>query len=288
VHVTVVAEANPTVARRRLAVYFRKLREQHGVGLDTLADVLGVKYSHASRLDTGARGFQAEDISELARLYDLPDAEQARLLALAEEARRRAWWQQYDLAPSFRTMVGMEQAAVSIGEYAGIVLPGLLQTPDYARAVAGVAPGAVNVPQQRIADAVEVRMRRQRILARERPPTLWFVIDEAALARVGGGAAVMRRQLEHLHAMTNKPEVTIQVVGFEYGLYPGGIHFIILQMPDDLPDVLYTESLQEPEDTADAEKVQEARRRWDILRAVALSPRDSAERILQHIGRLGS
>jgi Domain of unknown function (DUF5753) len=129
-------------------------------------------------------------------------------------------------------------------------------------------------------------MRRQLILARERHPSLWFVIDEAALARVGGSAAVMRHQLEHLYTLANEPDITVQVIGFEHGLYPGGIHFIILQMPDDLPDVLYTESLQQPEDTADPEKVQEARRRWDVLRAVALSPRDSAERILQYIDQL--
>ena len=286
---TAVAEANPTVARRKLAVYFKRLREQRGLGLDQLAALLDVDTSQASRLDTGARGFRMEDVRKLCREYGLSDSEQARFLALAGEARRRAWWQQYDLEPSVRTLIGMEQEALSIDEYAGIVMPGLLQTPDYARAVAAIAPGAIDVPQQRIADAVEVRMRRQQILARARPPALWFVIDEAALARAGGDPTVMRGQLDHLYAKAQEPNVVVQVIGFEYGLYPGGIHFIMLRMADDLlPDVLYTESLEKPMDTADPDEVQAARRRWDILRAVALSPRESAARILQYRERLGS
>lgn len=283
---TVVAEANPTVARRTLAVYFRKLREQRGDSYDELAAILKVDRSQASRLYTGARGFQVEDVLALSRWYGLDSTEQARLVALAEEARKRAWWQQYDLADAYRTMIGMEQAALSISEYAGGVIPGLLQTPDYTRAAAAVAPGAINVPQQRIADAVEVRTRRQRVLARRPPPELWVVIDEAVLARRGGGLATMRHQLEHLYRKANEPGITVQIIGFEYGLYPGGNHFIILHMADDIPDVLYTESLQKPADTADRDDLQAAGKLWDALRALALSPRDSAERIRWHLEQL--
>ena len=284
---TAVAEANPTVARRRLAVNLQNLRRQHGVGLEELSNVLGVALSQASRLDTGARGFRVEDVEKLSRRYGLSADERAPLIALAEEARRRAWWQQHDLAPAFRTMIGMEQAALSIDEYAGVVMPGLLQTPEYARAAAAVTWGAVDVPQKRIAQAVEVRLRRQQILARDQPPGLWVVIDEAVLARVGD-RTVMRGQLEHLLAQARQPNIVIQVIGFEYGLYPGGIHFVILRMVGEVPDVLYTESLQEPEDTADLEAVQAARRRWDILRAVALSPEDSMQRIQRYLSRLDS
>ena len=284
--VTTVSEANPTVARRRLAVYFRKLREQHAFGLDRLSTILGVALSQASRLDTGARGFQVEDVQKLAQWYGLEPGEQARLVALAEEGRKRAWWQQFDLDPPLRTMIGMEQAAVSIGEYAGSVIPGLLQTPDYARA--SFAAALVDVPRQTADDVVAVRMRRQQVLARARPPELWVVIDEAALARVAGGAAVMRRQLEHLHAKANEPGMTVQVIGFEYGIYPGGgNHFVLLRM-EDLPDVLYTESLEKHSDTTDPSALQATRKLWDALRALALSPRDSADRIMKYINQLPS
>lgn len=282
--VTVAAEANPTVARRKLAVYFRKQREQHGYSLGVLTDVLGVNSSQASRLDTGARGFQAEHVVKLARLYNLPDTELTRLLALADESHRRAWWQKYDLEPAYRTMIGMEQAARSISEFAGVVMPGLLQTPDYARAVADLAPPDVGT--QRIDDAVDVRSRRREVLTRQAHPQLWVVIDEAVLARVGGSRAVMRGQLEHLAAKSDEPDITVQVVGFDYGLYSTDSHFIILDMPDGLPDVLYQESLQRATDTTDPVEVAMARKRWDLLRAVALSPRESAERILQYLDRL--
>jgi hypothetical protein len=284
--VTAVTEANPTVARRRLALYFRKLRERHELGLDKLSAILRVAPSQASRLDTGARGFQIEDVERLSQLYGLDEAEQARLVALAEEARKRAWWQQYDLHPALRTMIGMEQAALSISEYCGGVIPGLLQTPDYARAAA--TAGEMDVPRHKLDHAVQVRMRRQRVLTRERPPELWVVIEEAALARVAGGPAVMRAQLEHLHTKATEPGITVQVIGFEYGLYPGagGNHFILLNMGDDLPDVLYSESLQEKSDTTDRSKVDAARKLWDTMRALALSPRDSAERIKQYIDQL--
>jgi hypothetical protein len=284
--VTTVSEANPTVARRRLAVYFRKLREQHALGLDKLSAILGVALSQASRLDTGARGFQVEDVHKLAKWYGLEPTEQARLVALAEEGRKRAWWQQFDLDPPLRTMIGMEQAALSIGEYAGSVIPGLLQIPDYARA--SFAAALFDVPRQTADNVVEVRMRRQQVLARAQPPELWVVIDEAALARVAGGAAVMRRQLEHLHKKANEPGITIQVIGFEYGIYPGGgNHFVLLHM-EDLPDVLYTESLEKQSDTTDPGALQATRKLWDRLRALALSPRDSADRILKYINQLPS
>jgi hypothetical protein len=113
---------------------------------------------------------------------------------------------------------------------------------------------------------------RQQILNRATPPELWVVIDEAVLARVGGGAAVMRNQLEHLHTKAQEPGITVQVVGFEYGLYAGGYHFILLQMGEDLPDVLYNESLQEPDDTSDPGPLRAARKLWDSLRGSGPEP----------------
>ena len=283
---TAAGEANPTVARRKLAVYFRQLREQQQVSLGIIAQVLGVDRSQASRLDTGARGFQVEDVQKLARWYGLDDADRTLLVALAEEQRRRAWWQQYDLDPAVRTLIGMEQAALSIAEYASSVIPGMLQTRDYAVAVASGARGVLDVDQQRLIDAVEVRMRRQRVFDRTRPPELWTVIDEAALARAQGNAEVMRGQLEHLHARATEPGITVQVIGFEYGPYPSGDHFILLHMGGLLSEVLYTDSLHKPTLTTDVQELRGARRLWDGLRALSLSPRDSAERIKEYLDRV--
>ncbi len=182
-------------------------------------------------------------------------------------------------------MIGMEQTALSIAEYAGNVIPGLLQTRDYAEAA--VTTGGLDVPRQKIDAVTAVRMRRQQILARREPPELWVVIDEAVLARVAGGPEVMRVQLEHLQAKASEPGTTVQIIGFEYGLYPaGGNHFILLRMSDDLPDVLYTESLHKHTDTSDPDELRTARKLWDDLRALALSPRASIERVQLYIDRL--
>ena len=164
---TVAYEPNPTAARRELALYFRALREQRDIGLDRLADHLGVTEVQASRIDRGVRGIGADDVGRLADWYGLDDAEHRRLVALSAESRKRGWWQKVDLGEigddSYRTLIGMEQAATAITEFASGVVPGLLQIPAYARAMAAatsidLAPGQIDI-------GVDVRMRRQQILS---------------------------------------------------------------------------------------------------------------------------
>ena len=246
---------------------------------------LGVAVSQASRLDTGARGYGVEDVRSLASWYGLSETEQASLLALAEESRKRAWWQQVDLPNSYRTLIGMEQAAMSINEYTSSVIPGLLQTRDYAQAM--IRASELDVRPDRVEQAVAVRMRRQQILGRERAPRLWVVMDEAALARVTGGLGVMRAQLEYLHDAATHPGITIQVIGFEYGAHPGGeSHVVLLSMPGELPDVFYSDnSLARPDDSSDQRRLMQARRLWEVLKAIALDPRSSSERIASYIDR---
>jgi hypothetical protein len=254
--------------------------------LEDLAKFLHVAVPQASRLDTGARGFPVRQVAKLADWYGLTEAEQAELLALVAESRKRAWWQQVELADSYRTLIGMEQAAHSVNEYCSSVVPGLLQTYDYARVVA--ATSFLEPDQHQVDQAAEVRVRRQEILARSQSPTLWVVIDESALARTTGGAEVMGPQLAHLEVMMARPRVTVQIVGFECGTHLGSMnnHFILVGMGDDLPDVLYSEAHGEPYDTVDDDQVATHRRIWDMLRAVALSPRESLSRIQKYRGRL--
>jgi hypothetical protein len=278
-------EANPTVARRRLAVYFKRLREQRGVGLDELASVLDVDPSFASRLDTGARGFRAQDIGPLCDLYDIDREERERLLAIVAESRRRAWWQKIDLDDSLRTLIGMEQAALAIREFAASAVPGLLQLREYAEAVSEAV--GTPVPPRQHPPAIEARMRRQEILGREHPPALWAIIDEAVLARGAGDRFVMRKQLTHLHDVSLRPAVRLQVVGFERGFYPAwGQHFQLLEMGDELPDVLYQENYMNLADTADAVAVEGALRLWNNLDRLALDPDESRKRVSHYIEQL--
>jgi transcriptional regulator with XRE-family HTH domain len=285
--VDVAQEPNPTAARRELALYFRTQREQHKYGLDQLAEYLGVSEAQASRLDKGARGLRPDDVRRLADWYRLPDAERDRLMVLASKSRRRGWWQQVDLDDSYRTLIGMEQAAHSINEYCGSVIPGLLQTRDYA--VAAGAAGALDVPQAQIDLAIEVRMRRQQVLERDNPPQLWVVLDESALARVAGGPSVMGAQLQYLMAAADRPGVTVQVIGFEYGVHPGGdSNFIMIDSSAGLPGLVYVEGLRGHWESTMDHDIRRYRRIWDVLRALALNPRESRDRIAQHIELLSS
>ncbi len=284
---TGASQPNPTVARRELAVIFRALRERQKRSLEDLAAHLDVALSQASRLDTGARGFRPDDVRKLASWYRLGDAEETRLLALATESRKRAWWQQVDLPNSYRTLIGMEQAAVAVNEYCSSVVPGLLQTPEYARAA--TAASVLDIDAEQIDPAVDVRLRRQSVLSRTPPPQLWVVIDEAALARVTGGRDVMRAQLEHLRDAAARRNIVVQVIGFEYGTHPGGeSHFILLDMAGDLPDVVYTEGLHGPDDSSAELDIRRYRRIWDLLRSIALNPRESSRRIASYAQRLAS
>jgi transcriptional regulator with XRE-family HTH domain len=283
--VTVPAEHNPTVDRRELAVFFHTVREQRELPLDEVAAVLGVTQSQASRLDTGARGFRPEDVITLCRWYGIREDEQARLLALARGSAKRAWWQQAKIAASYRTLIGMERAALSINEYCATVIPGLLQTRDYAEMA--VAASQVGVQSSEAQTAVDVRIRRQEILARPQPPDLSVVIDEGALARGAGGADVMGPQLHHLLDMAKRPEITVQVIDFESGLYPTGAgQFILLRMGRALPDVYYAEDQLGRSDTSDDDALLQGWRLWQTLQAIALSPQRSRERIEFYRDRL--
>ena len=266
------AEPNPTVARRRLAVRLRKLREEHGRGLEDLATFLRVALPQASRLDTGARGFPARQVVKLADWYRLTDSDRAELLVLVAESRKRAWWQQVELADSYRTLIGMEQVATSINEYGSSVVPGLLQTGDYARASAGGDTLGDESTPEAIEGAAQIRIRRQQVLDRREPPVLRVVIDEAVLARRVGGRHVMGAQLAHLEEMSTRPGVSIQVIGFDVGAYPycSRGHYILVQLEGGLPDVLYRESIAEPEDTSDEATLAAYWRVWEQVRARAL------------------
>jgi transcriptional regulator with XRE-family HTH domain len=277
------SEPNPTVARRELAARLRQAREQHRLGLDDLARLLGVSSGQASRLDAGQRGFRVEDVQKLGESYALLDRDLARLLELADESRRRAWWQKIDLHDAYRTLIGYEQSAVSISEYGPSIVPGLLQVPAYAEEVVRqselVSPG-----HDLVRTTVEVRMRRQALLTRTDAPSLHTIIDEVALARGPRDRGVKRAQIEHLLVASEQRRIVIQVIGFEYGLHPGYRgNFIIVSMRPPVPDLVYSEGSIEPS-IADADvELDQHQKRWAGLMAVALDPDASRARIKKYL-----
>lgn len=237
-----------TVRRILLGAQLRRLREASGITREDAGYTIRASESKISRLELGRVSFKERDVVDLLSLYGVDDpAEREALLSLAREANAPGWWHTYsDVLPSwFQVYIGLEGAASLIRTYEVQFVPGLLQTPDYARAVA--SRGEPGIPAEEVERRVSLRMTRQRLLARSNPAParLWAVVDEAALRRPIGGPEVMRAQIEHMIAATKQPNITLQVMPFRFGGHAGeGGAFSILRFPEpDLPDVVYIEQL---------------------------------------------
>jgi hypothetical protein len=205
--------------RRQLGAELRRLRDR---AMRTVADVAGEldwSESKLSRIETANSGIRRPDLERLLGVYGVADAERSRLLALAGQARQRSWWEAYGdaLPDAYETYIGFEAEATSIFTYEAQVVPGLLQTDEYASAImrAFLAHDRPDVIGQRVA----VRMARQAVLTRDPPPTLWAILDEAVLRRQIGGPDVMRRQLQRLVEMSERQVVTLQVLPFNTGAH---------------------------------------------------------------------
>jgi hypothetical protein len=248
--------------------------------IEDVARHLECSMSRVSRIETGKSVARIRDVRDMLDLYGVADAGQReQLLTLAKEAQQRGWWTEYEavLSAGLDTYVGLEASAASIRSFQTHLIPGLLQTEEYSRALIRVArpgEGPANIDRM-----ISLRRRRQTMLAESGYLELWAVLDEAVLRRPIGGAAVMRAQLARLLEAGELPSVTIQVLPFARGAHPGlDGAFTIMGFPDptDL-DVVYVDS---PAGNIFLEKERDVRRHttwFDHLRAAALPPDESAE-----------
>jgi transcriptional regulator with XRE-family HTH domain len=235
----------PTVRRMLVGAKLRRRRTEAGLTREEAAEAIRASEWKIHRLENGQVGFKDRDILDLLRRYGVDDpVEVAEFAALAREANNPGWWQPYgDVLPQwFRAYVDLESAASLIRTYEGQLVPGLLQTDDYIRAV--IHDAGLESPEE-LGRRVRLRMARQTLLTREHPPRLWAVVDEAALRRPVGGREVMRGQLERLIAATKLPNVTLQILPLAGGAHPAMVGaFSILRFADrELPDVVYLEHL---------------------------------------------
>ncbi|BCJ43385.1 transcriptional regulator [Actinoplanes ianthinogenes] len=236
----------PTVLRILLGSQLRKLRESRGITRDAAGYEIRASGSKISRMELGRVSFKERDVADLLTLYGVDDkAERDALIGLARQANSPGWWQQLnDVLPTwFQAYLGLEAAATLIRTYEIQFVPGLLQTPEYARAV--IMLGHAGASAEEINKRVEVRRQRQQILTRSGGPQLWAVIDEAVLRRPIGGVDVMRAQIESLIAASRLPSVRLQIIPFTAGGHAAaGGPFSILRFPEpELPDVVYVEQL---------------------------------------------
>lgn len=271
--------------RRRIASELRRLRTDAGLTVDQARQHIGVARSTMGRIERAEVAVSVGNVQALLALYGVAPDDAARLVELAKLARKRGWWQRYgDVLPDwFSVYVGLESEASHISEYEPQLVPGILQTEDYARAL--VEAEHHSDTEQEKARRVELRMQRQQ---REEPPAMWLVLDEAALCRPVGGRDVMRAQLKRVLEASHQPGNTVQVLPFEVGEHASmGTPMTILSFADprDTP-VVYIENHTGGLYLDEAPEVERYADLFEHLQAAAASIRRSREILTDAIDRL--
>jgi transcriptional regulator with XRE-family HTH domain len=278
----------PAVRRRKLGAELRALRAGSGLTSGEAARLVGWHQSKVSRIETGASGVKPPDVRLLLDAYQVGDPQlRDMLLVLAgsdDGGGRHHWWHAYRgvLPPAYRDFISLESQASTIRTLETSVVPGLLQTPEYARAVTRAAVGGLdNDGPERLDALVQVRLARQDVLRADPPLALSVVLDEAVVRREVGGPGVMARQLDRLVEAAHLPQVRLQVLPFAAGAHIGITGpFVIFSFPstsdldvvvlDHLTSSLYLERKEDLEAYSEA---------FNTLQFHALSPEDSLDYI---------
>jgi len=278
-----MVDVSPTVRRRRLGLILRGLRERAGLTGEEVGAVIDRSGSWVSRVETGRVGVRARDLTDLLELYKVSEPDLAEeLIALAREGKQRGWWSKYadTLTGPYATYIGFEAEAAQLLAYDTLVVHGLLQTEDYARAVLSNPLLIPANAEETVERKLKVRMERQELLTKSMALKLWAILDESVLRRQIGGPVVHLGQLQQLLDMSLMPNVTIQMVPFDAGPPPAMVgSFAIVRFPlREDPDIVYVEGGNGDmfAEGDDALMYDDA---FNNLRAAALSPAESRQRI---------
>ncbi|HSL09601.1 MAG TPA: helix-turn-helix transcriptional regulator [Pseudonocardiaceae bacterium] len=271
-------DREPTIRSRELGEGLRRAMEQAGLDQKGAAEKLGWSQSRVSRLLSGKRGGTEVDVSAFLAVVELTGAERDRLLGICREQNVPGWLQQHGtrLPQQLRTLIDHENKAVTIDDFQATVVPGLLQTTDYARALireVGL------IPADEIEDRVAARLGRQSLFGRERPARFTFFIHEFVLRLPVGGPAVMLEQLQHLLRKATRPYLTLQVVPAALGGHAAAAgSFTLLEFAEFRP-VAYLESETASLFLEGSEEIAAYRRILALLAETALGERQSTELI---------
>lgn len=275
----------PAVRRRKLGTELRDLRTRVGLTSIEAARLVGWHQSKVSRIETGSSGVKPADVCRLLDAYDVRDAELRELLLILaggeDGGGRQKWWHAYRgvLPAAYRDFISLESEASGMRTLETSVVPGLLQTPDYARAVTRAA--VKGVPEDKLDALVEVRIARQDVLRADPPLKLNALLDEAVLRREIGGPAVMARQLRQLYEAATLPQVRLQVLPFTAGAHVGVTGpFVIFSFSSasDL-DVVVLDNLTSSHYLERKEELKAYVEAFNALQIQALSPEESLDYI---------
>lgn len=266
-------QGSPTVRRLRLGQELRLLRERRNLTGAKAARELGWSASKISRIEAAKTMPSGDDVKAMAELYGVDTDKLDELFAFLRDAERRGWWEDYgdSLPAEYTRFLGLEAEATAQRNWEPQVVPGLLQTEDYAREVILATRGIARITHSGVRSRVEARLDRQkRVLHRPDPCELRVVLDEAALMRRFGEPSVMRAQMEHLLEMSQLPQVSVRVLTLE-ALHPVNTSAFIHLKFTAFDDVVYLEQLYTAHFVEDLERVAGYETAFDYIQSEALS-----------------
>jgi transcriptional regulator with XRE-family HTH domain len=271
---------DPMVQRRRLRTELRQARNQAGLTQRDVALAMDWSPSKLIRIESGAVSISKNDLQALLRHYGVEDRDRVESLVEMARASRTPSWSSYKdiVGPGFITMLGYESSASLIRQFEPGLVPGLLQTEEYARDVLKRAYLKSDAEAEKLWN---LREQRQGLHDRRDPPEMFFVMDEAVVRRLVGGPRVMRRQLERLRDLADRPHITILIIPFSKGAHLGLTGpFVVLEFPEATdPDLVYLENARG--DSVYRDEPDESARYLEMfwsLEGIALDP--DASRIL--------
>jgi transcriptional regulator with XRE-family HTH domain len=244
-----IAPGSPTVRRRRLAAELREIRESKGKSGESVAAALRWSPSKISRYERAKTGLRPQEVQRLLDYYQITGQRRELLLALAEDAAQKGWWEEFGdiLSEDYQQFIGLEYEATSINIWHVDVVTGLLQTDAYARQVISSYSRIEPMAPGMISRMVKVRMRRQEVLDRE-GLQLSIVLDESVLKRRIGSDTVMYDQLQRLARDADRPNLTLRILPLEAQHTVVGESFVIFGFGEDsdamLQDVVTTEHMR--------------------------------------------
>ncbi|MCZ4125075.1 helix-turn-helix domain-containing protein [Streptomyces sp. H39-S7] len=261
----------PTTRRRQLGATLLSMRNRKGLTLEEAGRLVGVSKATVSRYETKEGPVKWLVVDALCREYGASEAERKAMVSLAKDAKLQGWWHSIsDAVPEgMNLLLTLEEEALGEDHYAGVYVPGLLQTRRYATAVHHASE--MRESPESVKRMVDIRMKRQEILTRPAPPHIWAVLDEAVVRRVVGSPEVMREQLDRLVLCAGSPHITLQLLPFSSGAHAAALgSFALIRGADPTLDVVYTDVLTGALFQEKPAELERYRLAIDYLRAQAL------------------
>ncbi len=281
-----IAPASPTVRRRRLAAELRGIRESKGKSGEAVAAALRWSPSKISRYERARTGLRPREVERLLDYYQITGSRRALLLALAEDAAQKGWWEEFgdSLSEDYQQFIGLEHEATSMAIWHVDVVTGLLQTEAFASLIFGSYSRVEPVPPGMIGRLVRVRMRRQQILDRAEL-RLSVVLDESVLKRRIGDESVMYEQLQRLAREIDRPNLTLRILPLNAQHTVFGESFVIFGFGTDgdamLQEVVSTEHLRSGFTVEGERETYLHRIAFQMLAEASLDPAESRALILE-------